>query len=238
MNLAYFRKEPRGSPEVRREMAEIEATIQEEHVTRKNVREEFFGRGNFIRFVIAIVIFLLREWCGEFSVGYYAPQIFSSIGYTGTKNSLLSSGIYGVVKAVSVAIAIVFFIENLGRKRLLFISAMGLGIIYFIVGAILKTHPVQTVTGTPSSASKAMAAMLYISACFFAIGVGPVPWIYVSDIFPTRTRHYGLAIASSSHWLFNFSVTKLTPTLVANLGYKFFFMSAAIDIGGIAILSM
>jgi len=107
---------------------------------------------------------------------------------------------------VSVAIAIVFFIESLGRKKSLFISAMGLGTTYFIVGAILKTHPVQTISGysgTPSSASKAMAAMLYISACFFAVGVGPVPWIYVSDIFPTRTRHYGLAIASASHWLFS-----------------------------------
>ncbi|KIM63125.1 hypothetical protein SCLCIDRAFT_118245 [Scleroderma citrinum Foug A] len=240
-NLAYFRKEPRDSPEIRREMAEIEATVQGEHVARKNVWEEFFGRGKFIRFVIAVVIFFLREWCGEFSVGYYAPQIFSSIGYTGTKNSLLSSGIYGVVKAVSVTITIVFFIESVGRKILLFISAMGLGTMYFIVGAILKTHPIQTVsghTGTPSSASKAMAAMLYISAFFFAIGVGPVPWIYVSDIFPTRTRHYGLAIGTASQWLFNFSVTKLTPTFVTNLGYNFFFMSAAIDIGGMAVFSI
>ena len=78
-NLAYFRKELRDSPEIRREMAEIEATVQGEHVARKNVWEEFFGRGNFIRFVIAVVIFFLREWCGEFSVGYYAPQIFSSV---------------------------------------------------------------------------------------------------------------------------------------------------------------
>lgn len=103
-------------------------------------------------------------------------------------------------------ITIVFFIESVGRKILLFISAMGLGTMYFIVGAILKTHPIQTVsghTGTPSSASKAMAAMLYISAFFFAIGVGPVPWIYVSDIFPTRTRHYGLAIGTASQWLFS-----------------------------------
>jgi len=32
---------------------------------------------------------------------------------------------------------------------------------------------------------------------------GPIPWIYVSDIFPTRTRHYGLALASASQWLWS-----------------------------------
>lgn len=39
-------------------------------------------------------------------------------------------------------------------------------------------------------------------------------------------------------FLTDFSVTKLTPTFVTNLGYNFFFMSAAIDIGGMAVFSM
>lgn len=34
-------------------------------------------------------------------------------------------------------------------------------------------------------------------------GWGPLPWIYVSEIFPTRTRHYGLSVASATQWLFS-----------------------------------
>ncbi|KIJ62504.1 hypothetical protein HYDPIDRAFT_169150 [Hydnomerulius pinastri MD-312] len=244
-NLAYLRKESYDSPEVRREMAEIEAAIEEEREARKGlgIKEAFFGKGNFIRFVIAFVIFLLQQWSGQNSVGYYAPQIFSSIGYSGTTNSLLASGIYGIVKVVATALFVFFFVESLGRKISLFISSLGMGVTFFIIGAILKTHPVQTVqpgqaVPPPPPASKGMAAMLYIYVCFYSMGWGPLPWVYVSDIFPTRTRHYGLAVASGSQWLWNFVVSKVTPTLETDLGYKLFFMFATINIGGMAIFSL
>ena len=80
-NLAYLRKESCDSPHIRYEMAEIEAAINEEREARQGlgIREAFFGKGNFIRFVIAFVIFLLQQWSGQNSVGYYAPQIFTSV---------------------------------------------------------------------------------------------------------------------------------------------------------------
>lgn len=64
-----------------------------------------------------------------------------------------------------------------------------------------------------------------------------MPWVYVSDIFPTRTRHYGLALASASQWLWNFVVTKVTPTIQLNLGYKMFFLFASINIGAMLVFS-
>ena len=80
-NLAYLRRRDAGHSIVREEMAEIEAAIVEEREARKGLgaREAFLGKGNFIRFVIAAVIFLLQQWSGQNSVGYYAPQIFSSV---------------------------------------------------------------------------------------------------------------------------------------------------------------
>ncbi|KAN0078033.1 General substrate transporter [Tylopilus felleus] len=243
--LAYLRRESTNSPSVRHEMAEIEAAIHEERDSRQGlgIREAFFGKGNFIRFVIAFFIFLLQQWSGQNSVGYYAPQIFTSIGYSGTENSLLASGIYGIVKVIATALFVFLMVDSLGRKPSLFISALGMGVCFFIIGAILKTHPVATVAAgqtapSPPPSSKAMAAMLYIYVCFYSMGWGPLPWVYVSDIFPTRTRHYGLAVASGSQWLWNFIVSKVTPTIEANLGYKLFMLFAAINIGGMAVFSL
>ena len=125
------------------------------------------------------------------------------IGYTGTSNSLLASGIYGIVKVVATALFVFFLVDSLGRKLSLFISAMGMGTLFFIIGALLKVFPPPTNASNPPPASKAMAAMLYIYVCFYSMGWGPLPWVYVSDIFPTRTRHYGLATASASQWLFS-----------------------------------
>ena len=80
-NLAYLRRRPVDDHEVRAEMAEIEAAIEEEREARKGLgaKEAFLGKGNWIRFVIAIVIFILQQWSGQNSVGYYAPQIFTSV---------------------------------------------------------------------------------------------------------------------------------------------------------------
>jgi hypothetical protein len=160
---------------------------------------------------------------------YYAPQIFKAIGYTGTTNSLLASGIYGIVKVVATAIFILWGIDRFGRKISLAVSAFGMGTLFYIVGAILITHPTTTTT-VVGPAQRAMAAMLYIYVCFYSFGWGPTPWIYVSDIFPTRTRHYGLAVASASQWLFNFVVAKVTPTLETKLVAKLFFMFATINV--------
>ncbi|KAL1658512.1 general substrate transporter [Schizophyllum commune] len=246
-NIAYLRKKQVDDESVVIELAEIEAAVREEREARANLgfKEAFLGKGNWPRFVIAFVIFLLQQWCGQNSVNYYAPQIFASIGYTGTKNSLLASGIYGVVKVVATAIFVFFGVEWLGRKLSLFISGLGMGTLFFIIGAILKTHPPPATSasddsnvGTPSQASRAMAAMLYIYVCFYSMGWGPLPWLYVSEIFPTRTRHYGMSVASASQWLFNFVLSKVTPDMVSDLDWKLFMMFATIDIGGLGTFAL
>ncbi|KIY72272.1 general substrate transporter [Cylindrobasidium torrendii FP15055 ss-10] len=244
-SLAYLRKRSIHDESVLHELAEIEAAIAEEREARNGLglKEAFFGKGNFIRFVIAFVIFLLQQWSGQNSVNYYAPQIFASIGYSGTKNSLLASGVYGVVKLVATAIFIFFGVETIGRKMSLIISAYGMGALFYVVGAILKTHPPPATSAadaspSPEPASQAMAAMLYIYVCFYSLGWGPLPWVYVSDIFPTRTRHYGLAVASASQWLFNFVVSKVTPDLVRILEWKLFIMFATINVGAMGTFAL
>ena len=83
-NLAYLRRLPADHPDVRYELSEIEAAIEEERAARKGLgwREAFFGKGNWPRFLIAVVIFILQQWGGQNSVNYYAPQIFESVSWS------------------------------------------------------------------------------------------------------------------------------------------------------------
>ncbi|KAG6811789.1 hypothetical protein H0H92_005859 [Tricholoma furcatifolium] len=246
--LAYLRKEPVTSRSVVEEMVEIEAAIEEERETRKGLgmREAFFGKGNFIRFVIAFVIFLLQQWAGQNSVNYYAPQIFAAIGYTGQKNSLLASGIYGVVKVVATSLFIFFGVETLGRKLSLFISAMGMGTLFYIIGAILKTHPPPPVVAgqpapNPPPASRAMAGLLYIYALFpgFTSQISSPRGLGTTVLLlQARRNGCGLNQPSNRYTPVDFVVSKVTPQMVANLGYKIFLMFATVNIGAMAVFSL
>ncbi|KZV98304.1 general substrate transporter [Exidia glandulosa HHB12029] len=234
-NLAYMRRLPVDHEAVRLELAEIEASIEEEREARAGLgwREAFTGKGNWPRFLIAFVIFVLHQFSGQNTVNYYAPQIFQAIGYTGTTPSLLASGVYGVVKVVATTIFIFVGVESLGRVWSLRISGLGMGTFFFMIGAILKTHPpAANPSGPTPAASQAMAGLLYIYVCFYSMGWGPVPWVYVSDIFPTRTRSYGLGFASATQWLFNFTVSQISLTIKNKLGWKLFMLFATINIGG------
>lgn len=79
------------------------------------------------------------------------------------------------MKVVATALFVFFLVDSLGRKLSLFISGMGMGILFFIIGALLKVFPPPTDTTNPPPASKAMAAMLYIYVCFYSMGWGPLP---------------------------------------------------------------
>ncbi|PAV16773.1 general substrate transporter [Pyrrhoderma noxium] len=240
-NLAYLR---RGTLEsVNDEMIEIIAAVDEEKESREGLNnrnafyEAFFGKGNLIRFIIAFVIFLGQQLTGQNTINYYGPQIFESIGYEGVTNSLLASGIYGVIKVIATIIFVNLLVDSLGRRFSLALSSFGMGTLFFIVGALLKTHPPPTTdsktdgTGPgPESSSKVMAALLYLYVAFFSMGWGPLPWIYSADIFPTRTRHYGMSVASASQWLWNFVITRVTPNLVRALGWKIFVLYGSLNI--------
>jgi hypothetical protein len=90
-----------------------------------------------------------------------APQIFKTIGLTGTSVGLLASGIYGIVKIVATSVFIFLGIEKIGRKKALGFGGLGMSLFLFIIGAIFITHPPKAVkageTAPVSPASMAMA---------------------------------------------------------------------------------
>ena len=78
---------------------------------------------------------------------------------------------------MTTALFLCFGVETLGRKVSLFISAMGMGTLFYIIAAILKIHSPNLENANISApslspASKAMAVMFYVYVCFYSIGWG------------------------------------------------------------------
>jgi hypothetical protein len=68
----------------------------------------------------------------------------------------------------------------------------------FIIGALLVSFPPDPNAGSVSSPSIAMVVMIYLYVIGYSASWGPVPWVYVAEIFPTRLRAYGVGLASAT----------------------------------------
>jgi hypothetical protein len=93
----------------------------------------------------------------------------------------------------------------------------------FILGAVLATHP-PTDVNTVSPASLGMVVMIYLYVSGYSASWGPIPWVYLSEIFPTRLRSYGVGMGAATQWLFKFCITEITPNAVSQIGWRTFLM--------------
>ncbi|KAK2768711.1 hypothetical protein FQN54_000567 [Arachnomyces sp. PD_36] len=224
-SLSYMRNEEPGNPEVQRELAEIRASIDDELAATEGVSwKEVLLPGNRVRFINGFVIMFWQQFSGTNSIGYYAPQIFQTIGVAETDTSLFATGIYGVVKVISTGIFLFVGIDKIGRRWSLVAGGLWMAVMMFILGAVLVTNPPVVGATSVSSASIGMIVMIYFYVIGYSASWGPIPWVYLSEIFPTRLRAYGVGMGSATQWLFNFVITYVTPAAINNIGWRTFIM--------------
>ncbi|CAH0050961.1 unnamed protein product [Clonostachys solani] len=198
------------SDEVRQEFAEILAGLEEEARDKSGVSwKEVILPTNRMRLFIII------------GLQIDAPQIFSLVG--AGQNSLLITGFFGVVKVISCLFFLLFLVERIGRRGSLFAGAFLMGSYMLIVAILTVKFPPDPAKGLTSS-SIASLTMIYLEAMSYNISWGPVPWAYMGEIFPNRIREAGIAIGTSTQWLFNCVFSLATPYAVKNLGWKTFLM--------------
>ncbi|KAK2594970.1 hypothetical protein QQS21_007328 [Conoideocrella luteorostrata] len=220
--LAYIRREEIGSEQVLRELSEIKASLVAVNSGHPATWRECLKPDVRNRFLLIFALMLCQQLTGTNSIGYYAPQIFQTVGLSGADASLFATGIYGIVKLVFTAISLLLVIDKVGRKWAHIAGGIWMSVIMFIFAAVLATHPPQNDGQAISSASIAMCALIYLYVIGYTGSWGPGPWIYAGEIFPTQVRSYGVASAAATQWLFNFMVTRVTPQIINNIGWKVF----------------
>lgn len=229
--LAYIRCEDPTSSEVVHELAEIRAAVDEElHLTEGVTWKECLQPGIRYRFIVGFCIMFWQQFSGTNSIGYYAPEIFETVGISKTNASLFATGIYGTVKVCTTGLFLAFGIDKIGRRNSLLAGALWMMTMMFILGSVLATHP-PTNPKVVSPASIGMVVMIYLYVIGYSASWGPIPWVYLSEIFPTRLRGYGVGMGAATQWLFNFVITEITPAAVNHIGYRTFIMFGCFCLG-------
>jgi sugar porter (SP) family MFS transporter len=150
---------------------------------------------------LGITLAVLQQVTGINVFLYYAPEIFNHISHSGNTD-LLETVFVGAVNLLFTIVAMAV-VDKAGRKPLLIGGSLGMGVCLVAMGAAAM----RSDTG-----AWLLAFVLGYIACF-ALSVGPVTWVVLSEIFPAHFRARGMAIASAALWLANFAVSQTFPML-------------------------
>lgn len=161
---------------------------------------------------IGVVLAVFSQVTGINAIMYYAPEIFKSTG-DGSDSALLQTVLVGVVNLLFTLVAIKY-VDQAGRKKLLLVGSAGMAICLAIVGGAFY---LQLAKGN----LVLIAILAYIA--FFALSLGPLTFVVIAEIFPTRVRGRAMSIAIFMLWVSVFIVSQLFPVLLVSIGSAFTF---------------
>ena len=180
--------------------------IKQSFNTKTGSLKELFKPGIFKALVIGISLAVFSQFSGINAIIYYGVKILKEAGL-GSGSAFWGQVTIGIVNTLFTFVAI-FTIDKFGRRPLLIWGVTGAVISLIIVGVLFALN-------IKSSTLLLIFILLYI-ACF-AFSFGPVVWVILSEIYPTRIRGRAMGIATLSLWIGTWIVGQFTPVLLESI---------------------
>jgi sugar porter (SP) family MFS transporter len=196
----------RARDDVSIEMKDIKDSVQHQSAGFKAL----FSKKLFPLVIIAFGLFVFQQLSGINTIFYYARTVFSQAGFGGESGALLAAVATGATNVLATIIG-VWVVDIIGRRALLFIGFIGVIICLLVLGASYLGY-----FGPHIEWITLGSVLAYI--VFFAISLGGVPYIMMSELFPLNVRGAGMALASCAGWGFNMLVSATFLSLVHFLG--------------------
>ena len=147
--------------------------------------------------IICIGIMFFQQFVGINTVIYYSPKIFLMAGFDGTVSAIWASVGVGAVNLLFTIVS-VYFVDRLGRRKLFFTGLTGITVSLILLGICFAF------SASLGDAGKWLSVTLvFFYVAFFAISIGPLGWLIISEVFPQKLRGLGSSIGSLSVWFFN-----------------------------------
>ncbi|MGY5846157.1 sugar porter family MFS transporter [Salegentibacter sp. HM20] len=179
------------------EFREIENSLQKED---KKVKVNIFAKGVFSIIAIGTVLSILQQFTGINAVLYYGADIFEKALGFGKEDVLAQQILLAAVNLVFTFVAMAT-VDRFGRKPLIYIGSVGMIVGFLLLGGTLMTGNVGLVS--------LIGVLMFVAA--FAMSMGPVVWVVLSEMFPNKIRSVAMSIAVAAQWAANYVVSQSFP---------------------------
>jgi len=166
---------------------------------------QLFHPGMRMILIIGVVLAVLQQVTGINVFLYFGSDIFEQLGGDNMNAALLQQIIVGATMMIFTLVAI-WSVDKVGRKPLMLVGAIGMGISLFAMGMYGVMH----------STGMWLLIVILVYIASFSLSVGPVVWVILSEIFPTKIRGRAMAIATLALWLANTIVSQTFPMMDEN----------------------
>ena len=163
---------------------------------------------------IGIILSILQQFVGINVIFYYSTTLWRSVGFQ-ERDSFTISVITSVTN-IAVTFVAIALVDRVGRRPILLFGSAGMTL--SLATMALAFSQADTVDGEPSLPG-AWGPIALVAANVFVVSFGaswgPVVWVLLGEIFPTRIRARALGVAAAAQWIANFAITVSFPPLAA-----------------------
>lgn len=249
-----------GAPEdhisIYTQMEELESKFREEQAVAKvgPIREAvdmFRAPRMTYRILLGVMLQMFQQLTGANYFFYYGTvslplkplyrsytdlagvvqTIFASVQISSFVTQLILNGINFGVTFIGL-----YLVEHYGRRPSLLAGSVWMSVCFFIFASV--GHFALDVN-TPQNTPAAGIALIVMAALFilgYATTWGPMVWTLIAEIYPSKYRAKGMALATASNWTWNFLLAFFTPFITADIDFAFGYVFAACNmIGGVLV---
>ena len=217
--LLILRRDPAAADA---ELAELRSDLQRD--ARKGRVAQFAAQRLDRPLIVGIGLAIFQQVTGINTVIYFAPAIFKAAGLGSTAATILATAGIGVVNVLVTMLAI-RLVDHAGRRVLLLVGLAGMAVSLAVLGLGFLLGGGGAALGWVTALSLAC----YVG--FFAVGLGPVFWLLISEIFPLAVRGRGTSAATFANWASNLGVALTFLLLIDGIGPAgTFFLYAAMSV--------
>jgi len=214
-------KRIRSPEKVEGELSDIQQSVAQQ----EGNWSELISRRLRPAMIVGIGLAVAQQVTGINTVIYYGPTIFKLAGLSSSSVAILASVGVGLVN-VALTVVAMQLLDRVGRRPLLLVSLGGMTMSLFVLGTAFSFPQLSGSLGWIAVAS----LMLYVGS--FAVGLGPVFWLMLSEIYPLRVRGRAMSVGTVANWGANFVVALSFLTLIQFLGNAVtFWLYGVVSIG-------
>ena len=189
-----------GKEQAQQEIKEIKASLEQKE---QKTKVDYYSKAILVIIIIGTALSVLQQFTGINAVLYYGADIFEKALGFGKEDVLAQQILLAFVNLVFTFVAM-YTVDKYGRKPLLYVGSIGMIVGFLLLGVSLQQDAVGLVS--------LVGVLIFIGS--FALSMGPVVWVILSEMFPNKIRSVAMSVAVAAQWAANYLVSQTFPMVM------------------------